>query len=429
MSDKHRDDVYQNLDQVAGNGLLNRRHLLGLGLAGAASLAAQPLLAAEAPTIVTPSWSKVPGRDLSGYGYPSTFAQGLQRLTGAPNPLLPGGGASRSPLHLMQGSITPNGLHFERHHAGIPEVDPAQHRLVIHGLVRQPLSFSYEDLLAYPQQSRVYFLECSGNSGANTAAQASDGTAASLHGLVSAAQWTGVPLSTLLAEAGVEDGASWIAATGVDGASMGRSIPLHKALDDVFIALYQNGEPIRPEQGYPMRLFVPGWEGNVSVKWLSQIKLTSGPANFRDETSRYTDFLADGKALQFTYPMGVKSVITSPSGQMLLRRQGVHEVTGLAWSGSGAITRVEVSADSGRTWADALLAEERQALALTRFRLPWLWEGAPAVLQSRATDSAGNVQPTRSAVLAQYDAANRYHFNGIQSWSVSSQGAIANVYA
>lgn len=392
-------------------------------------MAANPLLAADTAAISTPSWSKVPGRDLSGYGNPSAFTQEVQRLTGSPNPLLPGGGASRSPLHLLQGSITPNGLHFERHHAGIPNVDPAQHRLLIHGLVRQALSFSYEDLLAYPQESRIYFLECSGNSGANTAAQPSDGTAASLHGLLSGAQWTGVRLSTLLEEAGVKEEASWIAATGVDGASMGRSVPLNKALDDVFIALYQNGEPIRPEQGYPMRLFVPGWEGNVSIKWLGQIKLTSGPANFRDETSRYTDFLADGKALQFTYPMGVKSVITSPSGQMTLRRHGVHEVTGLAWSGSGAISRVEISADGGSTWAEALLEGENQALALSRFRLPWLWEGGPAVLQSRATDSAGNVQPTRAVVLAQYDAANRYHFNGIQSWSVSEQGVVANAFA
>lgn len=429
MSDFQKDNKNNDLEHVAGNGLLNRRHLLGLGLIGAGSLAVKPLFAAEDSTMSIPQWSKVPGRGPSDYGSPSPFASDFKRLAGGPNPALPGGGASRSPLHLLQGTITPNSLHFERHHAGIPAIDPEQHRLVIHGLVRQPLSFSYEDLLAYPQHSRVYFLECSGNSGANTGAVAGDSSAAALHGLVSGAQWSGVQLSTLLEEAGIADGATWITATGADGASMGRSVPLNKALKDVFIGLYQNGEPIRPEQGYPMRLFVPGWEGNVSVKWLSQIKLTDAPANFKDETSRYTDFLADGKALQFTYPMGVKSVITSPSGQMALRRIGVHELTGLAWSGSGAISRVEVSADGGRTWADALLEGESQALALTRFRLPWLWEGGPAVLQSRATDSAGNVQPTRAAVLALYDAANRYHFNGIQSWDVSAQGVIKNVYA
>jgi sulfane dehydrogenase subunit SoxC len=165
------------------------------------------------------------------------------------------------------------------------------------------------------------------------------------------------------------------------------------------------------------------------VKWLSLIKLASMPANFKDETSRYTELLPDGKALQFTFPMGTKSVITSPSGQMALRRQGVHEITGLAWSGRGSIRRVEVSADGGSTWADAHIDGESRPLALTRFRLPWLWEGAPAVLQSRATDSAGNVQPTRDVFLNTYSPANRYHFNGIQSWAVSAQGEVKNVYA
>lgn len=428
MSEFNNDKNNDTLERVAGNGLINRRHLLGLGLAGAGSAFASSVLAADAGSFNIPAWSKMPGRDPSAYGSPSPFAGSIQRLAGAPSATLPGSGVSRTPLHLLRGTITPNSLHFERHHAGIPAIDPAQHRLVIHGMVRQPLSFSYEDLLAYPLQSRIYFLECSGNSGANTAANAADQNAAAIHGLLSCAEWTGVKLSTLLDEAGIADGASWVTSTGADGASMGRSIPLDKALRDVFIALYQNGEPIRPEQGYPMRLFVPGWEGNVSVKWLTQIKLAAGPANFRDETSKYTDLLSDGKALQFTYPMGVKSLITSPSGQMTLPRQGLHEITGLAWSGSGSIARVEVSSDGGRSWADAHLEGSGQDLALTRFRIPWLWEGGPAVLQSRATDSTGQVQPTRAGVLANYAPANRYHFNGIQSWSVSAQGELKNVY-
>ncbi len=416
-------------DQVAGNGLISRRHLLGLSLAGAGSLVTSSVLAADAGMLPRPAWSMAPGRDPSEYGNPSSHAQ-IKRLAPPPNTISPGTGASRTPLHLLQGTITPNSLHFERHHAGVPDIDPAQHRLVLHGMVRQPLEFSYEDLLAYPMVSRVYFLECSGNSGANSAgASASDNSAGGIHGLLSCAEWTGVRLSTLLDEAGVAPGASWITATGADAASLGRSVPLDKALRDVTIALYQNGEPIRPEQGYPMRMFVPGWEGNVSVKWLTQIKVTNGPANFRDETSRYTELLPDGKSLQFTYPMGVKSVITSPSGQMTLTRRGLHEVTGLAWSGSGSIRRVEISADGGRTWADALIDADQRELALTRFRLPWLWEGAEAVLQSRATDSAGNVQPSRAAWVAQYSPANRYHYNGIQSWAVSAQGEVKNVYA
>lgn len=429
MSEINNQNNSEKWDRVAANGLINRRHLLGLGLAGAGSLITNSVLAADSTRVEIPDWSKMPGRDPSAYGEPAPNTNAYRRLAGAPNAVLPGSGTSRSPLHLLQGNITPNSLHFERHHAGIPAIDPAAHRLVIHGMVRQPLEFSYEDLLAYPQQSRIYFLECSGNSGVNTEATAGDSSAGAIHGLLSCAEWTGVSLATLLDEAGIADGATWVNSTGADGASMGRSIPLNKALRDVFIALYQNGEPIRPEQGYPMRLFVPGWEGNVSVKWLTQIKLDNGPANFRDETAKYTDLLADGKALQFTYPMGVKSVITSPSGQMRLRRQGLHEVTGVAWSGGGAITRVEVSADAGRSWADAYLDGTGQDLALTRFRIPWLWEGGPAVLQSRATDSIGRVQPTRARVLSGYAQANRYHFNGIQSWSVSDRGEVKNVFA
>ncbi|MES3008672.1 MAG: sulfite dehydrogenase [Pseudomonadota bacterium] len=416
-------------DQVAGNGLLSRRHLLGLGLAGAGGLVTSNVLAADAGVLTRSAWSMAPGKDPSEYGNPSSYAAQVKRLAPAPNTISPGTGASRTPLHLLQGTITPNSLHFERHHAGVPDIDPAQHRLVLHGMVRQPLEFSYEDLLAYPMVSQVYFLECSGNSGANSGPTVTDNSAGGLHGLLSCAEWTGVRLSTLLDEAGVAPGASWITATGADAASLGRSVPLDKALRDVIIALYQNGEPIRPEQGYPMRMFVPGWEGNVSVKWLTQIKVTDGPANFRDETSRYTELLPDGKSLQFTYPMGVKSVITAPSGQMTLTRRGLHEVTGLAWSGSGAIRRVEISADGGRTWADAHIDGDQRELALTRFRLPWLWEGAEAVLQSRATDSAGNVQPSRAAWVAQYSPANRYHYNGIQSWAVSAQGEVKNVYA
>lgn len=429
MSEINNENKKEGWDRVAGNGLLSRRHLLGLGLAGAGSLISSRVLAADSSRVEIPDWSKRPGRDPSAYGNPSSFAGDFRRLAGNPSATLPGSGVSRTPLHLLQGNITPNSLHFERHHAGVPDIDPARHQLLIHGLVRQPLRFTYEDLLAYPMQSRLYFLECSGNSGANTSAQAGDSSAAAIHGLLSCAEWTGVKLSTLLEEAGIAEGAGWVTSTGADGASMGRSIPLNKALQDVFIALYQNGEPIRPEQGYPMRLFVPGWEGNVSVKWLTQVKLADAPANFRDETSRYTDLLPDGRALQFTFPMGVKSLITAPSGQMLLRRQGLHEITGVAWSGSGAIRRVEVSADGGRSWADAHLEGTGQELALTRFRLPWLWEGAPAVLQSRATDAAGNVQPTRQQVLTGYSPANRFHYNGIQSWAVSAGGEVKNVYA
>jgi sulfane dehydrogenase subunit SoxC len=300
---------------------------------------------------------------------------------------------------------------------------------VINGMVKQPLVFSYEDLLKYPMVSRIYFLECSGNSGSLYGSDPADGTAQSIHGLVSGAEWTGIPLSTLLDEAGVESGAQWVAAVGADGASMSRSVPLSKAMDDVLVALFQNGEPVRPEQGYPMRLFVPGWEGNISVKWLTQLKLTSAASQFRDETSKYTDTMANRKSLQFTFPMGVKSLITTPSGQMLLDRQGIYQVSGIAWSGAGSITRVEVSADGGRSWADAVIESHQSDKALVSFAIPWHWSGGPAVLQSRATDSRGNIQPSRESQLSERGAISFYHYHGIQSWGVGASGEIKNVYA
>ena len=412
------------MEKVAGNGLLNRRHLLGMGLSGMGLAASNSAFGADA-SLQIPDWAKIPGPGPSAYGGPSRHA-GLQRLAGAPDPTYPGGGISRSPLQHLQGIITPNSLHFERHHAGVPDIDPVGHKLVINGMVRQPLVFEYEDLLKYPMVSKVYFIECSGNGRSNTQG-ITGGTAQSIHGLVSCSEWTGIPLSTLLGEAGVLPGASWIAAVGADAASMGRSIPMEKALDDVLVALFQNGEPVRPEQGYPMRLFVPGWEGNISVKWLTQVKLTSAPAQFRDETSKYTDTLSDRSSRQFTFPMETKSLITSPSGEMTLPRNGLYKITGIAWSGSGSIRRVEVSADGGHTWADALIESEQRDKALTRFSIPWDWNRGEAILQSRATDSAGNVQLTREAVIADRGTNAFYHNPGIQSWGVNSSGEVSNI--
>ena len=232
----------------------------------------------------------------------------------------------------------------------------------------------------------------------------------------------------MLDEAGVSPEARWISAVGADAASMGRSIPLDKAVDDVLVALFQNGEPLRPEQGYPMRLFVPGWEGNVSVKWLTQIKLSKEPSQFRDETSKYTDTLSDRRSLQFTFPMGVKSIITSPSGKMQLNNPGLYQIEGLAWSGAGSIAKVEISADGGVTWAQAALDTQAGNKSLARFRLPWHWNANPAQLISRATDSAGNLQPTRSQLLAEKGAFAFYHFNAQQCWAVTSAGEVKNVY-
>jgi len=415
-------------EKVAANGLISRRHLLGLGVAGSGLAISGAALGADSQiNFQIPSWSRQPGPGPSAYGSRSPYAEDLERLSGFTNPTYPGGGASRSPLQHLQGTITPNSLHFERHHAGVPNIDPSQHNLVINGLVRQPLVFRYEDLLKYQMVSRIHFLECSGNSGALLRGEVG-GSAQSLHGLVSCAEWTGIPLSTLLDEAGVLPEAKWVAAVGADGASMGRSVPIAKALDDVMVALYQNGEAVRPEQGYPMRLFCPGWEGNISVKWLTQLKLTAEPSQFRDETSKYTDTLPNRLSYQFTFPMGSKSLITSPSGEMTLGQTGIYQVTGIAWSGRGSIRKVEVSADGGQTWAEAAIQGHQLDRALTRFTIPWEWNGGRAILQSRATDSEGNIQPTRDALIAEKGTLSFYHTPCIQSWGVDEQGQVTNVY-
>jgi sulfane dehydrogenase subunit SoxC len=368
-----------------------------------------------------------PGAPLSGYGTRARSSETIQRIV--PDLAFPGSGSSRTPLHLLEGSITPNGLHFERHHNGIPDIDPARHELLIHGLVGQPLLFRYEDLLRYPRESRILFLECSGNSSAIGAAQPTQASAGQLNGLLSCAEWTGVRLSTLLDEAGTAPGARWVQAEGADAAGMTRSIPLSIAQDDAMIALFQNGEPLRPAQGFPMRLLLPGIEGNASVKWLRRLKVMATPAFSRDETSRYTDLRADGKADMFSLRMGVKSIILRPSFGVDVRGRGYQEISGLAWSGRGRIRTVEVSADGGASWADASLGDPVLPKALTRFRMPWRWDGGPAILMSRATDETGAVQPRRAAWIARYGAGQTYHGNAVQSWGVDEKGRVAHVYA
>src|SRR5690606_18619974 len=242
-------------------------------------------------------------------------------------------------------------------------------------------------------------------------------------------EWTGVPLAILMEEAGVERNASWVLAEGADAAAMSRSIPLEKIMDDAIVAIWQNGERLRPENGYPLRLFLPGWEGNMSVKWLRRLRVADGPTMTRDETSHYTDVLLDGKALMFTFPMEVKSIITSPSTGLNLREQGVYEITGLAWSGRGKVSRVEVSADGGRTWAEAALQEPVLSMSFTRFRMAWRWNGGPAVLKSRAVDETGAVQPERAVLIARHGELMNYHKNAIQAWAVAAGGEVSNVFA
>jgi sulfane dehydrogenase subunit SoxC len=420
------------------HGPVERRAFLARGIkvagalaaGGVASTAGAQARAAESLGAQMPAWMTTEGAAMREYGQPSKFEEPVKRAVAQLyGKLAPGAGASFTPLQSLKGTITPNGLHFERHHNGVPDIDPARHKLLIHGLVKKPLAFDVATLMRYPMVSRTCFIECSANSARNTLPKALDVPCGALHGLVSCSEWTGLPLAVLLNEAGVDAGAKWLLAEGADSATMSRSIPLSKALDDTLIALYQNGERLRPEQGYPMRLLLPGWEGNMNVKWLHRIKLTDGPTHTRDETSRYTDLMRDGKARQFTFELGVKSVITQPSGGMTMQGLGLYELSGLAWSGAGRVTKVEVSADSGATWQDAMLQAPVLSKSLTRFRMPWNWNGTQAMLQSRATDEKGNVQESRAAWSALYSPANRYHNTMIQTWAVNADGSVKNVYA
>ncbi len=399
-----------------------RRALLG-GLGSAvAGLVARPAAGAAAgdPAASIPPSMLTQGVPAGAhpYGLPSPFERSVVRV--AHNTT-----ASLTPWQDLAGIVTPNGLHYERHHAGVPTIDPATHRLMIHGMVEHPLVLTMDDILRLPSVSRMHFLECAGNSQGWTGADPK-ATVQTTHGLMSCAEWTGVPLSALLADVGVRPGATWMLAEGADAAGMTRSVPVAKAMDDAILAYAQNGERLRPEQGYPLRLFLPGFEGNMSVKWLRRLKFGDKPFETREETSKYSDLMPDGSARQFTFVMEAKSVITAPSGGQRLPGRGFQEITGIAWSGRGLITRVEVSTDGGAHWQPAELQAPVLSKCVTRFRLPWHWDGAPAVLMSRAIDETGYVQPTRAALVAVRGTHSYYHFNAIQPWRVDAQGGVTD---
>lgn len=385
---------------------------------------------ATAQTLAGEEWERVYGTGFTPYGERSRFEQPVVRYLGQPyGALAPGTGAAFSPIEALEGIITPSSLHSIRSHSGTPDIDPKRHQLVLHGLVARSLRFSIEALSRYPLVTRTHFIECSGNSNRGLAPNPLQLAAGAIHGNMSCSEWTGIPLRVLLEEAGMQAQAKWILAEGADSAHMSRSIPMEKALDDALVALYQNGERLRPEQGYPVRLLLPGFEGNMSVKWLRRLKLTEAPTHTKDETSKYTDLLPDGRALQFTFEMGPKSVITRPSSTMTLPRPGLYEISGLAWSGAGRVRKVDVSTDGGATWSEASLTGAERPKAFVRFRLPWEWKGGDAVLQSRTTDEKGNVQPARRAWLATYSPGNPYHNNSIISWTVASDGSVKHAYA
>ena len=393
----------------------------GVGLAGLVMGAVRSLRGQTA----TPA---APPRDVLAYGQPSPFDNTIRRAPGQGTAIADT--ALMTPLQDLDGIITPSGLHFLMDHVkGIPNLDPVKHRLLLHGMVDRPLEFTLDEIKRMPSVSRVYFLECNANS---RPLRGANGESVQLvHGRTSCSEWTGVLLSVLLKECGVQKTASWIVAEGEESNKYTMSIPLAKAMDDTLVAYAQNGEPVRPHQGYPLRLVVPGWEAIRAVKWLTRIDVVDRPYMAWHESGNNADTRPDGKGLWFRFELGPKSVITRPSGGQRLPGHGFYEITGLAWTGGGAVRKVEVSTDGGRTYKEAELQQPVLRYAHTRFRYPWRWNGEEAVLQSRCTDERGEVQPTIHEAAKNLGVTPAYfydadHFNGIQPWRVTRDGSIQN---
>jgi sulfane dehydrogenase subunit SoxC len=378
------------------------------------------LMAQQAPT-PTPAPAgdptKIPGRFGSEAGTRSQYEK-LARLPNRQALSM----STRSPVHLLDGMITPSDLHFERHHGGIPDINPANHELLIHGMVDRPMVFKMADLRRYPAISRIHFLECSGNGGFARMPNEKQ-TLQQTDGLLSTSEWVGVPITTLFREVGVRPGATWVIAEGSDSAMMNRSIPMAKMMNDAFVAYGQNGEAIRPEQGYPMRLFLPGFEGNTNIKWLRRLEVTDRPVMSREETSAYTESIGKGKVRQFSFDMDAKSLITFPSYPYVLPDKGWWEIRGLAWSGRGKIVRVDFSTD-GKTWIPTELQGPVLPKCTTRFRALWNWTGQETMLWSRAIDETGYVQPTLQEVLAVRGERTSYHSNYMRPMHVATGGDV-----
>lgn len=400
-----------------------------MAAAGGALLAAPAARVQASQADLVAPWTRSLGVPVNAqpYGAPSRHEAAVQRRQSpglTPTNL---GSVNFTPLQNLFGIITPSGLHFERHHSGRPEVDPEQHRLMVHGLVARPRLYTMDDLMRFPSVSRIHFIECGANSGMEWGNVAVP-TVQYTHGMLACSEFTGVPLSTLLDEAGFDRRrARFVLAEGADGSALTRSIPIEFALDDVLVVYGQNGEMLRPENGYPLRLLVPGVQGVSSVKWLRRLEVGDRPWNTREEALHYVDLMPDGTHRQYTWIQEVKSVITSPSGGQRLTGPGYYEITGLAWSGRGRIRRVDVSVDGGRNWRTARLQEPLLPKALTRFRFDWTWNGGPALLQSRAVDDTGHVQPAIAQLRAVRGTRSIYHNNAIKTWHVQSDGEVWNV--
>jgi sulfane dehydrogenase subunit SoxC len=405
--------------------LVTRRDILAgaAGALGGAVVAGLPVSASAQHVAASPAPptdpTAAPGAPTSAVGVRSPFATPAGRMpTGQIT------GSSLTPLQDLTGTITPSDLHFERHHAGVPVIDPARHRLLIHGLVDRPLIFTVDELKRFPPVTRIHFVECSGNGRAAWQTPKPEMSPQQVDGLTSNSEWTGVRVATLFHEAGVKPSAAWFLAEGGDACKLARSIPLEKGLDDALVVWAQNGEPLRPEQGFPLRLLLPGYEGNANVKWLRRLELGREPWMTRWETAVYTDPLPNGTSRQFSLVLDAKSLITSPAHPSVLPGPGWYPISGVAWSGRGRITLVEVSTDGGASWHQAVLQGSALSKAHTRFTWMWQWKGEEAALLSRATDETGYVQPTKKVLLAVRGIGTSYHFNSIRGWRVRPDGRL-----
>ena len=416
---------------------ISRRHALGVaaGIMGAAVVGgktAQALAQHSAPAgaagPAVPASTVAPSVPLDASAVPGTASGPLSVRSPFETPVLaPVGvttGSSWTPLQSVAGTITPSDLHFQRHHNGIAVIDPARYELAIHGLVDRPLVFTLEELKRFPSVTRTWFVECSGNGRAAYHAPKREMTPQQVDGLTSNSEWTGVRVTTLLKEAGIQRTASWVLAEGGDAARLSRSVPVEKMMDDAIIAYAQNGEAVRLANGYPARLLLPGYEGNMCIKWIRRLKAVDQPNMSRDETSKYTDPLPNGTARQFSFVMDVKSIITSPSYPGKLASPGWWPVTGLAWTGRGKITRVDVSTDGGQGWTEAELVSRVHRMAHVRFQHLWQWDGKPTTLMSRAVDETGAVQPTLELFKRVRGEGTDFHYNSIRSWLVEADGRV-----
>lgn len=431
---KEKQDLAKTLsDESEKLNQAERRQFLknALLMVGGGAVAAQsPNLAATSQFLppAVPPWTRSLGDGVltNPYGKPSIYEADTIRRT---VPWLTAdsiSSISMTPLHKLKGIITPNALVFERYHAGVPQINPDEHRLIIHGLVERPLVFTMDDLRRFPSVSEIKFLECPANGGMEWKGPQMEALQFT-HGMISCCEWSGVRLSTLLAEVGIKPQGKWILAEGADGAAMARSIPIEKALDDTIVVYAQNGEALRPEQGYPLRLINPGWEGNTSIKWLRRLEVGDKPWHLREETSKYTDLMPDGRAREFTFVQECNSVITSVCPETPIKTKGWVEIEGLAWSGKGKIKAVDISLDGGVNWQPAPLKGLVLSKCLTRFGFMLNWQGEPLLLQSRAIDETGYVQPTLTQLRAQRGGNSIYHKNAIHTWKVNADGRVQNV--